>query len=117
MDNKILGSVVFFAVLAIAFLGNGITGMTTGDTYTKPLCESNDDCPGEVCCPFQGKTVGVCDLQDKCAAISELTMEQYDITYTPNNDRYWGQIIIGILMIIGIFFILYYSVHMNPKKR
>lgn len=102
--------------------------------FKQEYCNSNDDClTGQVCCNFYKEDSGVCDKEDNCKAIEQLTMEEKakistsfeDYKFTeeerlsmakqisshlekPMTKNNYASIIVGaILLILGIIWIIY----------
>lgn len=59
---------LFLALVAVSFLGYGITGFYTLD-LSQPACQVDSDCTYSVCCGVYGQSYGVCDQEDQCAGI------------------------------------------------
>jgi len=64
-------------IAALGLIGVGINGMLTFDETVKPLCTTNVDCVSpEVCCYFYQQEAGVCNSNDLCARILEITRDE-----------------------------------------
>lgn len=110
MDNKIIVSTVFLALLGVFFLGDGLTGMSIASDTVRELCESDAECAApDVCCLFSGKDAGVCNDAGMCESIALLTKEQY--ADTGPDSKYISEVILGVIIVIAIFLIMYLSVH------
>jgi len=59
---------LFLALVAVSFLGYGITGFYTLE-LSQPVCQDDSDCTYSVCCELYGQSYGVCDQEDQCAGI------------------------------------------------
>ena len=69
-----LGIALFF-FLGISLIGLGFTGMYLVD-FPQEYCSVNEDCQsGQVCCNFYKENSGVCEKQESCKAIEQVTME------------------------------------------
>jgi len=86
----ILGIAVLF-FFGMLLVGKGFTGMYLIDVPSEPLdlpqeaCETNDHCESDqVCCMFYKENYGVCEKQDNCKAIAQVTKEyKQQITTAP----------------------------------
>ncbi|MEA3378545.1 MAG: hypothetical protein U9Q69_02790 [Nanoarchaeota archaeon] len=66
---------LILAFFGIALLGRGITGLYFLD-FDLPPCQTDNNCL-EVCCQFYNEDHGVCDKEENCKAIYDLTHEEY----------------------------------------
>jgi len=122
-------SVIIFSSL---FLGKGITGMAILGENIKPLCTSDADChDGEVCCIFHSKNAGVCNTQDMCPQIDELTKDSNfysdellgDYKQSNEKESTFFQVFLGIVLLVFAIFLFYIILHEDdeeetiPKKR
>ena len=75
--NKIIAILItltFF--LGILLTGKGFTGMYLID-FEQKYCSSDADClAGQACCYFYKENSGVCDQENNCKAIEQITKEE-----------------------------------------
>ena len=67
---------IILLIIGLFFLGRGITGMYILD-FEQPSCSMETDCQGyNVCCNFYEEDYGICNFEDQCSAITEITREE-----------------------------------------
>ncbi len=114
--NKLLITFsIFTVILALGFIGSGITGMVVSKEDSNKICFSDDDCNApKVCCFFYEENAGICNNLNQCSTISRITMEKNEekwnflktyqsITESKENiikNNYYLQIVGGILILI-----------------
>ena len=75
MNKKMLILFSSMFLIGVLLIGNGITGLYFLD-FKQPPCDEDLDCQElNVCCLFYNENFGVCDLEENCKAITQVTFE------------------------------------------
>lgn len=71
---------IVFTIMGLGLLCGGITGKVVQvdvPNDVKQICSIDSDCSSpQVCCKFYNQEAGVCDVQDMCQKINELTKDE-----------------------------------------
>ncbi len=75
-DRMIVLGLTLLFFFGILLMGRGLfTGMYLID-FEQEYCSNNEDClEGNVCCNFYKEDSGICEKQDNCKAVEQITME------------------------------------------
>jgi hypothetical protein len=75
MKKRILITLLLLmCFLSLFMISDGITGYVTSDPGKSQLCSDEYPCEApEICCLFYGEASGVCNTEDMCSEILEIT--------------------------------------------
>lgn len=128
MYGKIL--TVFLALVAVSFIGYGVTGFYTLD-LVQPACQDDSDCRYSVCCEVYGQSYGVCDQQENCdgiyfatrAAATQVKETQSTPLQAPDIGAQASQSYVAlalglfILFVIAVISYVEWKQHKAPKQK
>ena len=128
-ERLVIVLLIIIGLIGISILGSGITGMVTFDETVKKLCSSSEECDeNEVCCLFYGEDSGVCQKEELCTSIREITRnekkekEEFLLLFSKGREKqkniYSNEILFGSLIIIFVFFSIYfYALHSKSFSK
>lgn len=75
-DRLIILGITLILFFGVFLIGKEFTGMYSLE-LEQSYCNSDEDCmAGQACCLFYKENTGICDKEDNCIAIQQITKEE-----------------------------------------
>jgi hypothetical protein len=120
------GLTIFIVLLALAFMGSGITGFYGLEAdYASNYCTDESQCVYSSCCALYGKEYGVCAQDYECETVYEASKEDDAVgaQYAPEEDadlatENYIAVSLGVILLLIIATVSYVEWHQGkPTKK
>lgn len=118
MDRHVIPALLIITgIIALVFVGGGITGMVTGNQEVRNMCAVDSHCaPSQVCCMVD--EVGVCGHDGYCAAVVEDLQDEQDvINYVNTAILKENKAALGMVFGMALMLLIVYSFHFVYPRR